>query len=157
VKRDSTRSINHRGGETRPSWREGGRVRYKKVTDTETLDAFQDLSRLEGILPALESGGAVALALRYRSRESLRSFAKSSLGGVSRRGKRRDTNHLNRQLRSTIGGRRTGEIVVIWRPLHEERQGQARFPDTRHKQRTGPEAQPPGAGRRYWHARFDEI
>ncbi|MGD8415194.1 MAG: tryptophan synthase subunit beta [Candidatus Latescibacterota bacterium] len=40
--------------------RDGGRVRYEKVTDIEALAAFQDLSRLEGILPALESSHAVA-------------------------------------------------------------------------------------------------
>ena len=32
------------------------------VRDTEALDAFQDLARLEGILPALESAHAVAYA-----------------------------------------------------------------------------------------------
>jgi tryptophan synthase beta subunit len=41
-------------------------VRFPKVIDTEALDALQDLSRLEGILPALESGHAAALALDHR-------------------------------------------------------------------------------------------
>jgi len=53
--------------------RDGGRVRYEKVTDTEALEAFQDLSRLEGILPALESSHAVA-------------FVKSLLGGGAENG-----------------------------------------------------------------------
>lgn len=41
-----------------------GRARYVPVTDEEALDAFELLSRSEGILPALESAHAVALALR---------------------------------------------------------------------------------------------
>ncbi len=36
------------------------RVRYKTVTDKEALEAFQSLSELEGILPALESSHAIA-------------------------------------------------------------------------------------------------
>ena len=39
------------------SWlRDTGRVRYESATDTEALDAFQALCRLEGIIPALETG-----------------------------------------------------------------------------------------------------
>ncbi|MFZ4764824.1 MAG: tryptophan synthase subunit beta [Roseimicrobium sp.] len=37
-----------------------GRVQYAYATDTEALQAFQDLSRYEGIIPALESAHAVA-------------------------------------------------------------------------------------------------
>jgi tryptophan synthase beta chain len=43
--------------------KESGRVRYASVTDTEALDAFQTVTRLEGIIPALESAHAVAAAL----------------------------------------------------------------------------------------------
>ncbi|HMH41882.1 MAG TPA: tryptophan synthase subunit beta [Pyrinomonadaceae bacterium] len=41
-----------------------GRVEYTSVTDDEALDAFQMLSKLEGIIPALESAHAVAHALK---------------------------------------------------------------------------------------------
>lgn len=41
-----------------------GRVDYDSVTDQETLDAFMRLSRVEGIIPALESAHAVAWAIR---------------------------------------------------------------------------------------------
>ncbi|HYJ89569.1 MAG TPA: pyridoxal-phosphate dependent enzyme, partial [Pyrinomonadaceae bacterium] len=41
-----------------------GRVQYVSVTDVEALEAFQNLSRLEGIIPALESAHAVAYAMR---------------------------------------------------------------------------------------------
>ena len=41
-----------------------GRVQYEAVTDKECLDAFMQLSRVEGIIPALESAHAVAWAVR---------------------------------------------------------------------------------------------
>jgi len=41
-----------------------GRVEYTSVTDDEALDAFQTLSKLEGIIPALESAHAVAHAMK---------------------------------------------------------------------------------------------
>lgn len=41
-----------------------GRVRYTAVTDEEALGAVVELSRTEGILPALESAHAVAEALK---------------------------------------------------------------------------------------------
>ena len=43
---------------------ESGRATYVGCTDAEALDAFKALSRLEGIIPALESAHAVAEALR---------------------------------------------------------------------------------------------
>ncbi len=44
--------------------KDAGRVRYEAVTDAEALHAFRYLSRVEGIIPALESAHAVAYALR---------------------------------------------------------------------------------------------
>jgi tryptophan synthase beta chain len=44
--------------------RDLGRAEYAYVTDTEALDAFRQLARLEGILPALESSHAIAYAQR---------------------------------------------------------------------------------------------
>lgn len=41
-----------------------GRVQYQSVTDQECLHAFMALSRVEGIIPALESAHAVAWAMR---------------------------------------------------------------------------------------------
>ena len=41
-----------------------GRVDYQSVSDQECLDAFMTLSRVEGIIPALESAHAVAWAIR---------------------------------------------------------------------------------------------
>ena len=41
-----------------------GRVQYETADDQETLNAFMQLSRVEGIIPALESAHAVAWAMR---------------------------------------------------------------------------------------------
>ncbi len=43
--------------------RDTGRVRYETVTDEAALGAFHELSRLEGIIPALEPAHAIAWAL----------------------------------------------------------------------------------------------
>ena len=43
-------------------WKETGRASYVSATDQQALDAFGLLSRLEGIIPALESAHAVAHA-----------------------------------------------------------------------------------------------
>jgi len=41
-----------------------GRVKYDVVDDEETIDAFFKLSRLEGIIPAIESAHAVAYGMK---------------------------------------------------------------------------------------------
>ena len=47
------------------SWlHEIGRVRYESATDTEALEAFKLLCRLEGIIPALEPSHAIAAVMR---------------------------------------------------------------------------------------------
>ncbi len=48
-------------------WADSKRVEYCSITDTEALAAFMELTRLEGILPALESCHALAEA-RKRAR-----------------------------------------------------------------------------------------
>ena len=51
------------------SWlRDTGRVRYETATDAEALDAFREVCRLEGIIPALETAHAFAWVLRSRGR-----------------------------------------------------------------------------------------
>src|SRR3954471_4942541 len=44
--------------------RDQGRVNYEYATDDEALEAFQRLSRTEGIIPALESSHAVAHVIK---------------------------------------------------------------------------------------------
>ena len=44
--------------------RDLGRVKYDVVSDDETIDAFFTLSRMEGIIPAIESAHAVAYAMK---------------------------------------------------------------------------------------------
>jgi tryptophan synthase beta chain len=43
--------------------RDSGRARYVAVTDAEALDAFRAVTRLEGIIPALETSHALAWVL----------------------------------------------------------------------------------------------
>src|SRR6185436_13782309 len=45
-------------------YKDAGRFEYVSVTDAEALEGFQALTRLEGIMPALESAHAVAHAMR---------------------------------------------------------------------------------------------
>ena len=45
-------------------WKDTGRVNYVTCTDAEALDAFQQLARLEGILPALETAHALSHAAK---------------------------------------------------------------------------------------------
>ena len=45
-------------------WNELGRVKYDVINDEETIDAFFELSRMEGIIPAIESSHAVAYGIK---------------------------------------------------------------------------------------------
>ncbi|MGO9644134.1 MAG: tryptophan synthase subunit beta [Candidatus Bathyarchaeia archaeon] len=47
-----------------------GRAQYSAVTDKQALEAFMDLSKHEGIIPALESSHAVYQAVRLASKMS---------------------------------------------------------------------------------------
>jgi tryptophan synthase beta chain len=49
-------------------YKELGRFEYESATDAEALEAFQALTRLEGIMPALESAHAVAYVMRVAKR-----------------------------------------------------------------------------------------
>ncbi len=45
-----------------------GRVKYGYVRDNEALNAFKELSRHEGIIPALESSHALAYVLENKEK-----------------------------------------------------------------------------------------
>ncbi len=45
-------------------YKDTGRAEYVSITDTEALNSFQLLARLEGIIPALESAHAIAYAAK---------------------------------------------------------------------------------------------
>ena len=49
------------------------KVQYSSITDKECIDAFYELSRLEGIIPALESAHAVAHAIKIAKANPLQS------------------------------------------------------------------------------------
>ena len=48
-----------------------GRVNYVSISDKETIDAFFELSREEGIIPAIESAHAVAYALKLAKKPNI--------------------------------------------------------------------------------------
>ncbi len=51
-----------------------GRVNYGVANDEETINAFYELSRLEGIIPALESAHAVAYAMKLAKEDPRKSI-----------------------------------------------------------------------------------
>jgi tryptophan synthase beta chain len=61
--------------------RDQGRIDYDFATDAEALDAFVKLSRLEGIIPALESAHAIAHVLKVAPKMSRESLLIANLSG----------------------------------------------------------------------------
>lgn len=61
--------------------RDAGRVTYDVVSDDEAIDAFFQLSRMEGIIPAIESAHALAYAVKLASREDNPGFVLVNLSG----------------------------------------------------------------------------
>lgn len=59
-----------------------GRVQYETIGDDDAISAFYELSRQEGIIPALESAHAVAFAMKLAQKES----GKNILVNLSGRG-----------------------------------------------------------------------
>jgi tryptophan synthase beta chain len=57
------------------------RVRYESVTDSEAVDAFKLLSRVEGIIPALESSHALAYVCKFAPELSKDSIIIINLSG----------------------------------------------------------------------------
>ena len=58
-----------------------GRVNYVPVTDQDALTAFRELTRLEGIIPAIESSHAVACACKLAAEMSPDQFIVVNLSG----------------------------------------------------------------------------
>ncbi len=64
------------------SWlKDTGRAEYVSVTDQEALQAFHQLTRLEGILPALESAHAIAYATKLAAQMSPQQIVLVNLSG----------------------------------------------------------------------------
>lgn len=51
-------------------WKDAGRVRYTSCGDADALQGFQLCSRLEGILPALETAHAIVEAMRIAAKRA---------------------------------------------------------------------------------------
>ncbi len=78
---------------------DSARVEYTSVIDQDALDAFQLLSRLEGIIPALESAHAVAELLRMGPKLNAETLVVMNLSG---RGDK-DVNQVSEILGETLG------------------------------------------------------
>jgi len=64
--------LDYPGSGPEHAWlRDSGRATYEAVTDADALEAFQALTRLEGIIPALESSHAIAWLLASREPSEL--------------------------------------------------------------------------------------
>jgi len=62
-------------------WKDTGRVRYTSATDDEALDAFVELARTEGIVPALESAHALVEARKMAAEMDRRDVLVVNLSG----------------------------------------------------------------------------
>ncbi|MGV1088056.1 MAG: tryptophan synthase subunit beta [Mycobacterium sp.] len=61
--------------------KEAGRTEYRPITDTEAMDAFGLLCRLEGIIPAIESAHAIAGAIKLAAELSPEAIILVNLSG----------------------------------------------------------------------------
>jgi tryptophan synthase beta chain len=61
--------------------KDSGRAEYVAVEDEQVLDAFEMLTRLEGIMPALESSHALAWLLSQKGLLPSRTVAVVNLSG----------------------------------------------------------------------------
>ena len=78
---------------------DSGRVEYVSASDTESLEAFQTLSRLEGIIPALESAHAVSHGLKLAREMTTDQIIIVNLSG---RGDK-DVNLISEKLEEIVG------------------------------------------------------
>ncbi|HBC56943.1 MAG TPA: tryptophan synthase subunit beta, partial [Gammaproteobacteria bacterium] len=62
-------------------WKDMHRAQYVAVTDQEALEAFHLLTRVEGILPALESSHAIAYATKLAAARSKDEIVLVNLSG----------------------------------------------------------------------------
>jgi len=80
-------------------YREAGRFEFVAITDEEALEGFQALTRLEGLMPALESAHAVAHAMRLAKTLPR---AKAIVVGLSGRGDK-DVHVVAKALGKAVG------------------------------------------------------
>jgi tryptophan synthase beta chain len=85
-------------GPEHASLHDSGRVEYTSVSDDEALHAFQTLSQLEGIIPALESAHAVAHAIKVAAEMKRDELVIVNLSG---RGDK-DVNTVQESLKSEV-------------------------------------------------------
>lgn len=79
-------------------YKDTGRAEYVAVTDQEALDAFKTLSRLEGVIPALESSHAVAHAMKIAGQMKQDQIIVINLSGRGDKDVEAASKHLEGQL-----------------------------------------------------------
>ena len=58
-----------------------GRVKYDVISDEEAIEAFFNLSEMEGIIPAIESSHALAYAIKLAKKKENPGFVLVNLSG----------------------------------------------------------------------------
>lgn len=79
-------------------YKDTGRAEYVAITDKEALDAFKMLSRLEGVIPALESSHAVAHAMKIAGQMKPDEIIVINLSGRGDKDVEAASKHLEGQL-----------------------------------------------------------
>ncbi|MEO6847701.1 MAG: tryptophan synthase subunit beta [Chthoniobacterales bacterium] len=77
--------------------RDAGRVDYEYATDDEALNAFQELARTEGIIPALESAHAIAYVLREAPKRKPEDILLVNLSGRGDKDVQQAAEHLSKR------------------------------------------------------------
>jgi len=85
-------------------WKDTGRVRYTVATDAEAIEAFLELSRMEGIIPALESSHALVEARKMAPRMDQRHVLIVNLSGRGDKDAEEVARLLGGQLQPALGG-----------------------------------------------------
>jgi tryptophan synthase beta chain len=100
-------------------YKQSGRATYVSVDDGEALAAFEELSRAEGIIPALESAHAIAYALRLAVSEAR---GKTILVNLSGRGDK-DVMQVAQDYPATGSGfgAKAPELPPSYEPSYEQR------------------------------------
>lgn len=78
--------------------KKANRAEYYAITDDEAVNAFQLLSKLEGIIPALESSHAIAEAIKIAPQMGKDQLVMINISGRGDKDVQQVADYLNKQL-----------------------------------------------------------
>ena len=81
-------------------YKDSKRVKYHSATDTEVIDAFLELTRTEGIIPALESSHAIAEAIKVARKLKPSESIVVTLSGRGDKDVEEVQNYLNKHVKN---------------------------------------------------------